>query len=86
MAQGGNWLGWIGVGVGTALAIAGLVGVPPALAAPGLFGLPSGVVHGLQASAAGLALVFLSQLALAVFDNANATRNLLAIERAKAEL
>ncbi|MBA4173972.1 MAG: hypothetical protein C0511_15275 [Hyphomicrobium sp.] len=57
-----------------------------ALAAPGLFGLPSGVVHGLQASAAGLALVFLSQLALAVFDNANATRNLLAIERAKADL
>ncbi len=86
MAQGANWLGWIGVGVGTALAIAGLVGAPQALAAPGLFGLPSGVVHGLQASAAGLALVFLSQLALAVFDNANATRNLLAIERAKADL
>ena len=84
MAQGSNWLGWLAVGVGTALGSAGVAGMPDGLAMPSLFGLPAGVVFGLAAVTAGLALVFVSQLALAVFDNANASRHLLAIERAKA--
>lgn len=86
MAQGANWLGWLAVGVGTALGSAGVAGMPEVLALPSLFGLPAGVVFGLAAATVGLALVFVSQLALAVFDNANASRHLLAIERAKAEL
>lgn len=86
MAHGANWLGWISVGVGTALAGAGIAGVPKPMAVPSVLGLPSGLVYGLEAVAAGLALVFLSQLAQAVFDNANATRHVLAIERAKAQL
>lgn len=86
MAQAANWAGWLLVGVGSALGAAGAIGMPAALAAPSLFELPAGVVLGIVAVGGGLALVFLSQLALAVFDNANASRHLLAIERAKAEL
>lgn len=86
MAQAANWAGWMLAGSGSALVMAGALAVPEALAAPSLLGLPAGIVLGLGASAAGVALVFLSQLALAVFDNANAARHLLAIERAKAEL
>jgi hypothetical protein len=86
MAQSANWIGWLMVGVGVALGGAGLAGVPKALAAGALFGLPAGIVWGLMAVSGGLALVLVSQLALAVFDNANASRHLLAIERAKAEL
>lgn len=86
MATAVNWLGWLATGMGAALGVAGLAGTPAALATTAMFGLPAGLVYGLSAAAAGLGLVFVSQLALAVFDNANATRHLLAIERAKAEL
>lgn len=86
MAQGANWAGWMLVGTGAAIGAAGVLEMPDSLAAPAMLGLPLGIVIGLGAAAAGLALVFLSQLALAVFDNANAARHLLAIERAKAEL
>ena len=72
--------------VAAALGAAGVAGMPPTLASPSLMALPVGLVWGLAAAALGLALIFLSQLALAVFDNANASRHLLAIERAKAEL
>ncbi len=86
LAQGANWVGWMLVGIGSALGAAGAIRMPEALAVPSLFDLPNGIVIGFITAATGLALVFLSQLALAVFDNANASRHLLAIERAKAEL
>lgn len=86
MAHAANWAGWLLVGAGSALGAAGAIGRPAALAAPALFDLPAGIVFGIVAAGGGLALVFVSQLALAVFDNANASRHLLAIERAKAEL
>ncbi len=86
MAQAVSFVGWLAVGIAAALGAAGLAGATPGLAAASLLGLPAGVVWGLSVSAGGLALVFVSQLALAVFDNANASRHLLAIERAKAEL
>lgn len=88
ISLGANWVGWLLVGVGVALAGAGLFGVTGGLAdpSPAVFDLPLGLVYGLGATMGGLALVFLSQIALAIFDNANASRHLLAIERAKAEL
>lgn len=86
LAQGAHWIGWLLVGTGTSLGAAGVLKVPGSLSAPSLFELPTGVVLGMAAAAVGLAAVLLSQLALAVFDNANASRHLLAIERAKAEL
>lgn len=86
MALGANWSGWLVVGIGAALGGSGLAGVPATLAVPSVLGLPAGLVYGAGAVAAGLVIVFVSQLALAVFDNANASRHLLAIERAKADL
>ncbi len=78
-------LGWLLLACGIALMGISLSGSFPELAAIGFSGIvPTGIEAGLAALSAGLVLVFVAQVGSAIFDNANATRHLLAIERAKA--
>lgn len=76
--------GWLMLACGVALALVGLLGVFPEFAVAGGSGLPRGAELGAVVFLCGLILVFVSQIGHAIFDNANATRHLLAIERAKA--
>lgn len=79
-------IGWILLVVGLVVLLAGLAGVPASFSAAGLVGLPLGVELGLGAIAAGVMLLFVSQLGRAVFDTAGAARELVEIERAKSGL
>jgi len=73
-------LGWLVLGFGVAAVVAGTGLVPGS----GKFiGLVPGLVYGAAGLFAGLLMVFVSQLARAIFDNANAVRDLAAIERAR---
>lgn len=76
-----GWLVLLGGLIFIALNLAGVVASE--IVAP-ISGLPGGVVLGLGAVAAGLALVFIGLFAQATFESANNTRELLEIERAKA--
>lgn len=79
------WLGWFIAAGGTALVILAVVGIPTALAAP-IAGVAGGFVIGAGGIVVGLALVLGGQVALAIFDNADAMRELKAIMRVRAEL
>lgn len=77
-------LGWAGVLGGVLIAIAASTGALAEVSVAGVWGLPLGVLFGLPAAAIGLLLVVAGQIAIAVFENATATLDLLALERARA--
>ena len=77
-------LGWAGVMGGVLIAASASVGMVAEVSAAGVWGLPLGVLFGLPAAAVGLLLVVAGQIAIAVFENATATFDLLALERARA--
>lgn len=73
-------LGWLVLCLGFVAAAAG-TGLIPGLTK--YVDMVPGLIYGAAALFAGLLMIFASQLAQAIFDNANATRDLAAIERAK---
>ncbi len=77
-------LGWAGVMGGVLIAIAATTGALAEVSVAGVWGLPLGVLFGLPVAAIGLLLVVAGQIAIAVFENATATLDLLALERARA--
>lgn len=78
-------IGWLAFGLGVALVLVGLLGVFGVFRLP--IPLPGGgpLGYGILAMVSGLSMVFWAQLARATFDNANATRELLEIERMRLE-
>jgi hypothetical protein len=82
-----SWAGWMIVAAGVAMVPLGLAADPSLL----LRGLPyaasmgstEAVAAAVALSAVGLVVVFWGQMASALFDQANATRELVAIERAR---
>ena len=76
-------LGWASAMGGVLIAVAASAGMIAEVSAAGVWGLPLGVLFGLPAAAIGLLLVVAGQIAVAVFENASATLELLALERAK---
>lgn len=79
-----TWLGWFVAAGGTALVMLAFVGIPAAAAAP-VFGVAGGFVIGAGTLVSGLVLVLGGQVALAIFDNADAMREVKAIMRVRAE-
>lgn len=78
-------MGWLMLACGLALIGVTLSGNFAELGAIGLTAIvPAGIEAAIGALFSGLVLVFASQVGSAILDNANATRHLLAIERAKA--
>ncbi len=63
---------------------AGIAGLVAELSAIGLLGAPFGVMLGVPAALFGLVLVVSGQVATAVFDSANATLEMAAVERDRA--
>lgn len=80
-----TWMGWFVAAGGAALVILAFVGIPAALAAP-VFGVAGGIVIGAGSLVTGLVLVLGGQVALAIFDNADALREVKAIVRVRADL
>ena len=82
-----SWMGWVIVAAGMAMVPLVLV-VDPQLLQRGIpyassLGPVGAVAAAVALSIAGLAVVFWGQMASALFDQANATRELVAIERAR---
>ena len=81
-------LGWVAVAAGAGAALLPLASdpsswqrtLPSVLTAPLAMATP---MAGVALAAAGIALIFLAQLAFALFDQADASRELLALERAR---
>ena len=67
--------GFLAIVAGIALGVVTTTDLLPAVAAR-LQGVPGGWIPGLIVSGAGVVAVFVSQLALALFDGANAAREL----------
>jgi hypothetical protein len=83
-----SWAGWMIVAAGVATVPLVLVADAPLLLLRGLpyaasMGAAEAVGAAFALSAVGLAVVFWGQMASALFDQANATRELVAIERAR---
>jgi len=76
-------LGWFMIVAGLVCVALTVVGVLPALMAIGWMDLPFGFTASLVLIGAGIVFVFVSQLGHAVLDNANASRQILAIEKSK---
>ncbi len=76
-------LGWACTFGGFAAALLGGGGLVAEVSTPSTFGLPLGVAYGVPAIGVGLILIVTGQLAVAVFENTNATLGLVAIERAR---
>lgn len=76
--------GWLLVLAGLAAIVAVWLQLAPQLVSPGRGVVAAGIVIGGWALLSGVVMIFIGQLSNAVFDNANATRQLLAIEKAKA--
>jgi len=76
-------LGWMAVAAGLALVMITFSSTFAALSAAGPFGFPIGFEGGLVAIWAGLFVVFVSQVAAAIFDAANATQALVAMEQSR---
>jgi len=76
-------LGWAGVMGGILIAVAASAGAVAEVSAAGVWGLPIGTLFGVPAATIGLLLVVAGQIAIAVFENASATLQLLALERVK---
>jgi hypothetical protein len=83
-AQLVSGVGWASVVAGLAAAIVAAAGMVAEFAAAGLLGLPVGVLLGMPTAVFGLVLVLTGHLATAVFEGANATLELLSIERGRA--
>jgi hypothetical protein len=79
-------IGWISCGASVLLLVlsVGAMFVPAASAMSGVLRL-AGPAAALGGVIGGLVTIFIAQMARALFDTANATRDLAAIERAKAE-
>ncbi len=76
--------GWITLLSGVLAVVAGLGGFVGELSAIALLGTPFGVMLGVPAVLLGLVLVVAGQLAAALFESANASLELTAIERGRA--
>jgi len=76
-------VGWLMLVAGIFAAVAGFAGLVGELSAIALLGAPLGVVLGLPAVLFGLVFVVGGQLSAALFDSANATLEMTAIERAR---
>jgi hypothetical protein len=74
-------LGWIGVAAGVTVAVLAASGSFAAMSAGGLLGLPLGVLLGVPTGVVGLLLVIAGQTAAAIFENTNATLELLELGR-----
>lgn len=83
MAQLVSGVGWASVIAGLAAAIVAAAGMVAEFSAAGLLGLPLGVLLGTPTAVVGLVLVLAGQLAIAVVEGADATLELLAIERGR---
>jgi hypothetical protein len=83
MAQVVSGVGWASVVAGLAITIVAVAGLVAEFAVAGLLGMPLGVVLGMPTAVIGLVLVLTGHLAIAVFDGADATLELLAIERGR---
>ncbi len=77
-------IGWLTLLSGLFAAVAGLAGMAAELSAIALLGAPFGVMLGVPAVLLGLILVVSGQLAAALFDSANATLEMAAIDRGRA--
>jgi len=75
--------GYVTLLSGIVAAVAGVAGLVGELSAIALLGTPFGVMLGLPAVLLGLALVVSGQVAAALFDSANATLEMAAIERGR---
>lgn len=76
-------IGWMTLLSGVGAAAAGIAGAGSELSAIALLGAPFGVMLGIPAVLLGLILVVGGQLAAALFDSANATLEMAAIERGR---
>ncbi len=83
VAYGVSGLGLICALAGTVAAGLAGAGALEQVSALGAFGLPLGLVLGIPAALFGLALLLAGQLAVAVFESANANLEMLAIERGR---
>ena len=83
IAYGISVLGLASALAGTVAAVVAGAGAVEQVSAVGAFGLPIGLVLGIPAALLGLVLLLAGQLAVAVFENANANLELLAIERGR---
>jgi hypothetical protein len=83
IAYGISALGLVSALVGIAIALAA-AGAVEQFSGAGLFGLPLGIALGIPATVVGLLLLLAGQLAVAVFDSANANLEMLTIERGRA--
>jgi hypothetical protein len=73
--------GWVGLAAGIAIFMLALSGALPQFAAPTLIGVPLGFVLAAPAVVGGLILVVAGYLAIAVFESANATLEMLNMRR-----
>lgn len=76
-------LGWASVMGGILIAVAAAAGAVAEVSAASVWGLPIGALFGVPAATIGLLLVVAGQIAIAVFENASATLQLLALQRVK---
>ena len=83
IAYGVSVLGLASALAGAAAAVLAGAGAVEQVSAVGMFGLPIGLALGIPAALLGLVLLLAGQLAVAVFENANANLELLAIERGR---
>jgi hypothetical protein len=84
IAYGVSTLGFLNVLAGIALVALGFAGSVAPLLAVGVFGFPMGLLLGVPTLLLGLVLLLAGQLAVAVFDSANANLEMAAIERGRA--
>ncbi len=81
-----SWAGWMIVAAGVAMVPLVLAADPPLLRGlpyAASMGATEAIAAAVAVSAVGLVVVFWGQMASALFDQANATRELVAIERAR---
>lgn len=75
-------VGWMMIAAGIVGTVAGAADLVAELALPVLLGLPIGVLAGVPTAVFGLCFVVAGQIAVAIFENTNATLEAAAMERA----
>ncbi len=83
IAYGVSGLGLVSALAGGVAAVLAGAGAVEQVSSVGMFGLPIGLVLGVPATLLGLVLLLAGQLAVAVFESANANLELLGIERGR---
>ena len=83
VAKALSGLGWVAVLSGLVVATIAAGGLVAEASASAILGLPIGVVIGVPAILAGLMLVIVAQIGVAVFESSNATLEMLDIERGR---